>query len=342
MTKSVLFRADSSLDIGSGHVTRCKTLADELRSRGWRTGFLARAMSPQHRQSLQRAGHDVHHLSTEYEDELLSVAASLQPRASAFVVDHYEIGEQWHAEAGAATGAAVAAIDDLADRPHGVDLLLNQNLGHEASEYASLVPRDCVVLVGPTYALVRPDFRVVRSARRQRDRIRHVLVFISGADKHRLTEVMASEVLSLGLSLDLVVGSLYPGLRELQYWAAGHAGVGLHVDTAEMAALMLRADVAIGAPSSASWERCCVGLPSLLVTIAPNQVRVADALDKAGIARHLGWWTEVEPGEVGRALEGLGGAELIAMSRLGRALVDGRGVQRVATHLQRLVAARAA
>ena len=158
-------------------------------------------------------------------------------------------------------GAVLMAIDDLADRPLPVDLVLNQNLGAVAGAYATLTPASARILAGAAYALLRPEFGVLRARGRLRDgRVDRILVFFSGSDGPDVTARAVDGLAGLGLPIDVVVGATYPHLARLRAAVARDRAVTIFVNTDEMASLMARADLALGAASSASWERCSLGL----------------------------------------------------------------------------------
>lgn len=255
------------------------------------------------------------------------------------IIDHYQIGAAWHREA-RRWSRALMAIDDLAATPLDVDLLMNQNLGEREATYDGLLPETCVRLLGPRYALLRPQFRAALGQYpRVRTNVERVLIFLSGADEPDATSMAARAVERLGIASDVVVGAFYPHLDRLRAWARGARGVILHQNVADMAELMLAADLAIGAPSSASWERCCVGLPTLLVTLADNQIRAGEALVRAGAAVSAGWHSDVNEARLAFCIAGLAddSDRLAAMSRAAAAITDGRGVERVSDALDELV-----
>ena len=256
--------------IGTGHVVRCLTLGRALVQRGWAVGMVGR-MPDGLLNSFAASGVTPHLLP---DDLPLDVEPSwlrdngLLAGVDVVISDHYAIAAMWQ-DAVADGERLVAAVDDLAAVPMAVDLLLNQNLGANRDRYRGLVPGDAVVLTGPRYALVRPAFAVAREAGIDRDgMVRRVLVFMSGADEHDVTSTAAAAVVWAGVPADIVVGSAYPYLDRLSRQVAAGPGLTLHVDTPEMPQLMAAADLAIGAPSSASWERCTLGLPSILVVLA--------------------------------------------------------------------------
>jgi UDP-2,4-diacetamido-2,4,6-trideoxy-beta-L-altropyranose hydrolase len=259
--------------------------------------------------------------------------------ASVVVVDSYAIDESWEAEV-SRSGSAVVVIDDMADRPHAASILLNQNLGSSASEYRNLVGPSCALLVGPEYALVRPEFARFRSVRsRTHSPVKRVLVFLSGGDEHDISGLAARATADLGLEVDVVVGGAYPHFSALTAWAQGREGVRILRNVTDMAELMFAADVSIGAPSSASWERCCVGLPTLMIGLAENQRRVAAELVARGAAELIGWYDTVSETDIRTAVRTIrhDPGRLAAMSQAAREITDGQGANRVADAIMRLV-----
>lgn len=344
--RRVLLRADASSRIGTGHVLRSLTLAGVLRSRGW-TAILTGRFPPDLADLAARSGVEL----AELPDDLAFEAepAWLDERGlldgvNLVVADSYDLAAAWHL-AIARPGLVLMAIDDLARDRLEVDLVLNQNLGASADRYSDLVPADTTILAGPRYALLRPEFA---EARRHRaaptGRVDRILVFMSGADEHDVTRRAAEAALLVEVPVDIVVGSAYPFLVRLKGWAASHPGVELYRNTTEMARLMAAADLAIGAPSSASWERCTLGLPAVLVTLADNQVEVAALLAGAGAAVSLGWHAELAAGRLGDAVLGLvrDPERLLAMALAAAAITDGEGATRVALAVEALVDGRSA
>ena len=330
-----IFRADASATIGTGHVIRSRTLAQALAGRGWSTVLAARELPEALAQTWPGGGAALCRLPAEGPLELdpARVAARIGPDASLVVGDRYGLDAAWvDATRNATPGAIVMAIDDLADRPIPVDLLLNQNLGATDRAYAGLVASGTTVLAGPMFALVRPEFQALRAHLRVRDgRVERMLVFMSGADRSNVTERAASALAQVGRPFDVVVGASFGALDSLRELLATASRAALHVNTADMAQLMHRADLAIGAPSSASWERCALGLPTILVELADNQVSVGEELDRAGAALRLGWHDVVTAVDIRAAVE-----ELIAdpqrvagMARAAAGVTDGRGTERV-------------
>lgn len=338
--RHVVVRADASTCIGTGHVARCRTLAAALVADGWRATLVSRDLPDGLRRSVASAGLGIRdlpaHVTLDEEPGLLADWFAESP--ALLVVDSYAIGADW-LRASRSWAPVQVAIDDLANRPLPVDLLLNQNLGAAREDYERLVLPGTRLLLGPSFALLRPEFAQVRARMRPRDgRLERVLVFMSGADADDVTRRAAEGVVAAGLSVDVVVGPAYPDVDGLRRWVSDHPLARLHVDIDGMAALMEVADLAVGAAGSASWERCTVGLPAMLVTLADNQLAGARQLAEAGAAMSLGWHTGVSADDVTRAVLSLGDdpGRLRDLAAAAAAITDGAGTQRVVEAVGRL------
>ena len=262
--RHVVLRADASSAVGIGHVVRCRTLAEALVGHGWQATLVSRDLPDPLARSLAESGigHAPLRAGSPTADESDLIGDLVGGTDSLVVGDGYDLDSSWfEAVHDRLPTATVMAIDDLADRPLPVDVVLNQNLGADVSAYARLIPGSATVLAGPQFALLRPEFAQLRSRRRPRDgRIDRILVFMSGADASDVTRRAVIAVGGLGRPVDVVVGAAYPYLSELRALAATQPATDVHVNTDSMASLMDRADLAIGAAGSATWERCALGV----------------------------------------------------------------------------------
>jgi len=343
--RHVVLRADASASVGTGHLVRSRTLAEALIAGGWRATVAARDLPDALADGLARAGIAMLPLSGDsIENEPAEISARTGNAVELVVGDHYDLDADWFARMRRnLPGAALMAIDDLTDRPLPVDLVLNQNLGASAAAYATLVAPEARILTGPAFALLRPEFATLRARGRTRDgTVDRILIFFSGADAPDVTSRAVVGVREIGCQVDVVVGAAYPYLNGLQEIVAGPPGARLHVNTAAMAELMDAADLAIGAASSASWERCALGLPALLVTLADNQVVAERLLVEAGAAETLGWHDAVTAADIERAVRALRAdpGRVAAMASAAANVTDGHGTERVVTEIEAMLATK--
>jgi UDP-2,4-diacetamido-2,4,6-trideoxy-beta-L-altropyranose hydrolase len=335
--REITFRADASLDLGIGHVMRCLTLADALVRTGTRCRFVSGSQRGNLNDLIRAKGHAVCEVSDLSGDDWAADAEFTLAAARDsdwLVVDHYGLDYRWERHLQAGVGKLMA-IDDLANRRHACDLLLDQTLGRAVSDYDGLTPPSCRFLLGPGYALLRPRFSELRErtlARREHSRIEEILVAMGGVDRPNVTGRILSQLdgqVDSGIRVTAVLGggSMHvEAVRSLAVRAEPRVRVLVGVD--DMAQLMADADLAIGAGGSSAWERCCMGLPSIVVPIADNQTLVAKALQSAGAAMVMDpsdLDTSRLAGEVARLSADV--SALQAMSVAAAAITDGTGVQ---------------
>jgi UDP-2,4-diacetamido-2,4,6-trideoxy-beta-L-altropyranose hydrolase len=253
------------------------------------------------------------------------------------VIDHYAIDAAWQrllARAFPQTRRLV--IDDLADRPHDCDLLLDTSQPDGAERYRALVPARCQLLLGPQFALLRPQFVTARAqARPRRGEIGRVLVFFGGSDPDGLTEQTLSALAQVApqVAVDVVLGRNMSTAqrRQVEQVCAQLGQAALHIDVADMAALMARADLALGAAGVTTWERACLGLPTLAITVAENQRGVVAAAVQRGILTWLGDAREITVEKLVQALRAAwqNPQTLAEQSRRALEWVDGEGTGRL-------------
>ena len=326
--------------MGIGHVMRCVTIAGALTQRGWTARLLVRDLPASLASSIPTSVSILDLPNTlPIDDEPAYVQERLSEPAALLVVDHPALDARWHSRARAWCDHSMA-IDDLADRELDVDLVLNQNLGASVARYRGLVPLGSSVLAGPAFALVRPEFSAARRRARPRSgSIDRILVFMSGGDELDVTARAVRAALALPVNVDAVVGAAYPYVADLLALAATEPRLEIHVNTSDMALLMERADIAVGAPSSATWERCTLGLPSVLLTLADNQAETAERLADLGAATVLGRHTSVTEDDIVRALTELRGdpQRVRVMGEAARSVTDGQGTERVGAAIRQLI-----
>jgi len=292
MTRTAIFRADASPAIGGGHVTRCLTLADALATRGWRCAFAVSAETALTVPHLKRTQHGVHVLPAGREADSTALWCFVDDGCSLLVIDHYGLGTSYEASC-RSLARQILVIDDLANRPHDCDILLDQNFGRKCLDYEALVPARALVLVGAPFALLRPEFAAARPAALARRRpgipVQRILISLGLTDLGGITTRVVRAALDArtGATLDVVLSGRAESLPYLRSLESVSHNVVLHVDSSNMSQLMINADLAIGAAGATSWERCCLGLPTILIALADNQRFVARSLAEAGSVKLL-------------------------------------------------------
>ncbi len=331
------FRADGNAEIGSGHLRRCLSIAARLREWGAECLFICRTADESFSNLVVEAGFvlielpDDKAVSQEQDAEQSIRTVEFHAPFDAVIVDHYGLAAAWETSIRAVTNKIVV-IDDLADRPHDCDVLIDVAPGDEA-RYHDLVPSGARQLLGPKYALLRPEFRLHRNANRTSpEAIHRILISFGGVDRDNLTAVAIHairQVMPL-VHIDAVVTRLSPHLQVLNQLASDDRNLKIQVDAGNMAAMMQDADLAIGAGGSTSWERACIGLPSIVVVIADNQRLTASALETLGCAVSVAAGPLLSE-NIGHVVRFLNNSPALRhmMATAGMAAVDGRGVDRI-------------
>ncbi len=352
MVKHYVFRVDGSTQIGSGHVMRCLVLAQALREKGGTVTFISRVQPGDMCALIERRGFPVLRLggiappepgasAVSWQDDAAQTVASLAALGTSpnwLVVDHYLLDRRWETVLAGAV-ERILVIDDLADRPHCCQLLLDQNLVADLEgRYADKLPAHCAALLGPHHALLDPAYALLRAGLPvKHGPVRRILAFFGGVDAADLSGRTMRAFAGLGrqdVVLDVVTTSANPHLGRLREQASGQPCVRLHQDLPTLAHLMAAADLAIGAGGISNWERLCLGLPALVVTVADNQRAIAQELDRLGLIRWLGDEDAVDEGAISRAVCDILHTGLEeSWSRACREVVDGWGAGRVAAIL---------
>ena len=335
----VYIRADSSTVIGSGHIMRCLTLAGVLRSREAEISFICRKETGNLIGFIEKNGYRVYPLPSDIDfatDMYLAqkILKEQQKLADWLIVDHYEIDVSWEYSSREFVNK-IMVIDDLANRKHDCDILLDQNYNKNGSRYNGLVPENCIQLLGPEYALLRPQFREAReNFKRENNEVKRVLVFMGGADPTNETgkALKAAKLLNRdNIAVDVVIGASNPFKNEIKTMAKQMPNTTCYFDVNNMAELMSSADISIGASGTSTWERCCIGLPSIVMVLADNQKEIAEELEREGVVVNLGWHGDVTEMDIRDAVQNLlaDSDKRRSMGLKGKMMVDGNGAIRV-------------
>lgn len=367
----VIFRADASLQMGTGHVMRCLTLADALTARGAHCQFICRAHEGNLIDCIHQRGFQAHALpllpanscaahpaptrpvnaepahshwlgATQAQDAHACALILAAQQPDWLIVDHYALDARWE-QTLAPHYRQLMVIDDLVDRPHACDLLLDQTFGRDAADYRPLVPPQCQILCGSSYALLRPEFAALRPyslQRRTQPQLRRLLITMGGVDKDNITSrilmALCASPLPPDCQIAVVMGSTAPWLAQVQQLAQDMPWpTQILVGVSDMAQLMADSDLAIGAAGATSWERCCLGLPTIMLVLASNQLQVAHALERGAAARiiqHAQDLASCLPRLLRELLEHP--TALQAMSRSAAKIVDGQGLMSIVAVLK--------
>lgn len=361
----VVFRCDASPAIGGGHVARCMALAHALRQRGAQVELVTRGLPARVRELLvepsgcavrdlpapdaapppgKDAGQPLAHadwLSVSQSTDAVQTIEALRAGGHAdwLIVDHYALDARWE-RALQPYADKLLAIDDLADREHACDALLDQNffLAPEV-RYTERVPPHAELMLGPKFALLREEFGAARMQVGERTgALRRIFVCFGGFDgaSQTLRALQAIDAAALDdVAVDVVIGSDHRERGQIEALCARKPARRVHLDASNVAELMVPADLAIGASGIMNWERAALGLPAIVASVAENQHTVARDLASDRACIYLGLaddWTAQTLSALLRALAGTP-TLMRALAVRAAALTDGLGARRVAARL---------
>lgn len=361
----IVIRADASLQIGTGHVMRCLTLAEALKNQGAEIEFICRAHEGHLLERIAQQGFKTHALlnskiiagsepkvevrklqgrekiygvkwlgSTQQEDAVQCKPILNATKPDWLIIDHYAIDQRWHSWL-KGTYKKLMVIDDLADRKHQCELLLDQTYGRQAKEYTELVPEKCQMLLGSKYALLRPEFAQWRGyslQRRAKPEFKKLLITMGGVDPDNVTGQILKALKRCSIPQEVeitaVLGATAPHLESVKRQAETMPyKTQVKANVSNMAEIMANSDVAIGAAGATTWERCCLGLPSLQIVLADNQKTIAQNLQAQNVVKVL-----ENPTQLCKELSSLA-MSLLAFSKKSSSILTGTGAQLVSKAL---------
>lgn len=357
-----VIRADGAPFMGSGHIMRCLTLAHAMKKAGWDITFVTRDFEHNYAGIIEKQGFvcrflpraeytdqpvkddlaHAHWLAVPQEEDAAQTIDAMAGEADLLIVDHYGIDCRWH-EKMRPHARRILMIDDLADRRFDCDILLDQTYGRQAKDYEPLTPPQTQRLTGSDYMMLRDEFAAKRPAALQRRakhyRIGRVFICLGSGDPSNLTGDILEALAPIkpGLKLDIVLSSKAPNLKAIRDQIENYPHeTALLIDHDAIAERMVEADIAFGAAGTMSWERCCMGLPTLMFVIADNQVLIAQNLQEAGAVVNLGRQDAAIKSRIAGIFAKLADYPDLVRNMACRAsdICDGQGVKRVLNIIQ--------
>ena len=314
----VAIRVDASKLIGTGHAMRCVALAEGLRKFGAKILFIVRQSDSNFLHSLKELGFRYkaldaievpytpsrnceldlpscsHWLTVDWRQDAIETQSILRNKNyDLLIIDHYALDYLWESMLRPHV-KNILVIDDLADRQHNCDAILDSTCGRNKADYIELSSVNCRFLLGTKYALLRSEFLESRTTSLQRrlenNTVGRILVSMGGVDKDNLTETVLELLVKVNLpvncEVNVVVGSEYSHVKKLRN-RFGSFPRKLTIDAGvdDMACKIAEADIGIGSFGVSTWERCCLGLPSINIVVGEHNIRFAKALQKEKIGK---------------------------------------------------------
>jgi UDP-2,4-diacetamido-2,4,6-trideoxy-beta-L-altropyranose hydrolase len=359
LEKNFFFRTDASNDIGFGHVIRCLTLAKGLIQAGAQVEFITRSHVGNLIKYIERKGFKVHTLhnaktltSKKNEDEYASWLQVSQEKdakdtieilknyqADWIIVDHYSIDEVWEKRI-QPYARKIMIIDDLANRKHYCNLLLDMTVNRKESDYLLKTTEDCKILVGAKYILMRDQFKankpIALMRRKNMSDVKRILISLGGTDPLNITSWVLNEIETANIRSDIEIDVIINSdkgqsniIRKQIEFSSNK--ILIHHNVENMSDFMTNADLGIGACGISAWERCCLGLPTIVVVTEENQKTNARNLQNLGAIINLGWYKNIDEYEFRKVLQKIiqSKEKRFLLSKKSSEVCDGEGVSRV-------------
>ncbi len=336
--KNIVFRVDSGNGIGWGHMMRCFSLAEAFRPKNAKISFISRNLSGSLCKFIEKNGYNVHYLPnkdlewTNDAEKTIKIIDNLDP-VDWLIIDNYELNDKWETILKSHV-KKIMVIDDMTKREHNCDLILDQNLYENMKKcYDGLIPRNCKKLIGPKFALLRKEFRQIRKNLRIRDgEIKRILISFGSSDPSNETMKVLDAINQLDnkqIKMDFVLGISGNTSKSMKKLCSKTSNITCHYQSTNIAQLMKKADLSIGAGGSTTWERCCLGLPAIVSISSDNQKKLTEAVAKNGCSINLGLVNKLSSKDYQKAINNIDSLSLTRMSQKCIQLVDGNGVYRV-------------
>nr|WP_280967024.1 UDP-2,4-diacetamido-2,4,6-trideoxy-beta-L-altropyranose hydrolase [Evansella cellulosilytica] len=332
MVLNVIIRVDASINIGSGHVMRCLVLAEMLKEERVEVCFICKNIRGNLIGIIKDNGFKVLELPNilnELEDADKTVQYLKEMDITWIVIDHYSLGEKYESIVRPFVNK-IMVIDDLANRKHDCDLLLDQNFySNMRNRYNHLVSSTCKKYLGPNYLLLRQEFNNVKGLTYQPTQVSKILIFYGGSDQTNETEKVLTAIKQhnfTSLAVDVVVGSSNLNISTIKKMCTD-IGATFHYQINYITKLMVEADVSFGAGGITMWERCYLGLPSIVTIVAENQRKSVEDTHEHGAIINIGWHENITEKSYIKVLKDLreGKISLVQLSERSRALVRNNG-----------------
>ena len=352
----IFIRVDSGVKIGAGHAMRCLSLAQALKKMNFELCFISKKTKGNISKLFVDKGFVVYYIQDNYSkskkneiikndaNQTAKIIIKHQAESSWILVDHYDLDFKWEKSLRKYVNKIIV-IDDLA-RKHDSDLLLDQNYNKNLkTRYDKLVPRKCIKLLGPKYALLRNEFSVLRKIVKPRKNFKRILISFGGSDPTNETEKVLSAIKILKTKkqflkeIYVVISNSNENKGKIKQLCNSIPNTKFYQNVYNIGKLMCKADLAVGGGGSSTWERFCLGLPTIVSIVAYNQRETTKALAKKEYIINLGLAKNLSVKKYVKIFENLDIKKLRSISKNSLKVVDGNGSVRVAKKIKLLQSA---
>ena len=342
--KNLFIRVDSGLDIGLGHVMRCFALAEIIKNMNFNVYFISKEIKGNIIKNIENNGYKVFTLDSKAikspkhrwkidAAKTTKIIQRFKNEKNLLLVDNYELSKMWETSLKPVVDKIIV-IDDFSNRSHNCNLFIDQNLHTKNKESNKKNPKNCKKLLGPKYALLRKEFvEGRRTVKRRSGKINRVLILFGGSDEKNQTLKVIKKIVNEKINVDVIVGEPNKNKTKIKKICSRMENFTYYQQPKNIAKIMKKADLAIGAGGIITWERCCLGLPSIVSIVSKNQEDATNAVSKKGCLINLGRVEQLTSEDYLNAIRNLNSRKLIRMHKKCLELVDGKGTERVAKQI---------
>lgn len=264
---NIIFRADSSSTIGTGHIMRDLVLAKEYKNAD--ITFVTLDLEGSLNKKIKDEGYKLKLLNSNDVEEFIKVVKGL--KADKVIVDNYSIDAKYEKQLKDATGVRVMVLDDTYEKHH-CDIVLNHNIYADASRYKNLVPKNCELRCGAKYTLLRDEFVKAKQKNYKKSKKFTVFLAMGGADTAGLNIVLLKALKNFqNIKVHLVTTDANQNLKKLKRYVKDKSWIKLHINSTKVAKLMAKSHLAVVTPSGVLNEVHFMGIPFFVIQSAQNQ-----------------------------------------------------------------------
>jgi len=354
MNKNLFIRADGPFEIGTGHITRCLAIAEELKNSFTKIIFLTKKSTGDLIDVIEKNGFEVKILDTQtkqliedkydFNNEIKIITTLLTPYKSNLnflLIDHYGIDINYESPL-RKIFKKIFVIDDLANRKHDCDLLIDQNYYKDINKrYLGLVPKNSITLLGPKYVILRSEFHNSQKVKYQKNNLpKKIFVSYGGSDPTNESKKVLDAICSLKnrqFDVTVIAGIHNQNFEKLKKQFAKMKNIKIFLRVDNFSELLSNSELCFGAGGTTTWERLYLGIPSIVTIISPDQKESVEFLSSLGHIINLGLAKDVTVKTYANAIMNIDSETLCNLSLKNQKLIDGNGRIRIKKQIIQLI-----
>lgn len=352
--RNLFIRVDAGVQIGDGHFLRCLTLVNGLKINFRQVIFITNQLPKHFFEKIKRENFKIckidgyshiqeERLGKKLKTQLINkdliqtkkIIGKYKNSTNWLIIDHYGIDYDWENKIHENV-EKIIVIDDLANRKHDCDILIDQNFYEKMEKrYSKLIPSFCKQFLGPKFTLLRPEFLKTRKNLKRKNKLKRILISFGGSDPSNETTkvLLAINDLEKKYKIDVIVGTNNSNKKQIMKLCSKIPFCNFYEQVENISKYMKKADLAVGAGGSTTWERCCLGLPTIVTSVSEDQKKTAQDLGKIGCVINLGDAEKSTQLDYLKAINEINLKKLNKISKKCLVLVDGKGIKRIVDNI---------